>query len=314
MPLFTDVIDLAVASPHLNLIEKYTFETKKSNVQIRVAANTEALLNGTYKIASGKSETFSRKTIGGSIVAYVYQPTAARKVIAIPFFAGQHTISLETNKMAKAKFALVGVARVSISDLKKLAVYFGKTVTPEEVENALVEKIKPSLTNMMTAAANAHIKVTTTNASVYEELKAIASEGMKDELMRKTLLDMGLMLLPSAIDLKLNPIGDSQDIIDAINAKYNEAALDSFEEAKKDKLRQQEIEDDMRNKQHEIDVINAQNTDTSNRNNNNTYNYNGQAPEPRPKPKAEKRFCTKCGKELDPKDIYCPICGTKAKE
>ncbi|MBO4540806.1 MAG: zinc-ribbon domain-containing protein, partial [Bacilli bacterium] len=126
--------------------------------------------------------------------------------------------------------------------------------------------------------------------------------------------NMGLMISASGIALWLNPIGDSAEVIEAINARYNQAALEEFDEAKIEKAREWEKEDKMIDNQHEIDIINAQNTNTQNRNDSNTYNYNGNVPNQEihvhNKGAAnQKRFCTVCGTQVGANAKFCPNCG-----
>ena len=315
MSLFTDVVELSMRDPSRNLIEKFAFDAKKPNIEFVIDPSCDAIVNGVSPIAGGQRMSFSRKVIGNSISVCLYSKAVNRQVVSIPFFAGQHTISLEVMTTAKARFALVGVARVAVANPKNLVAYFNSTLTLEELENKLVESLKDSISTMMTSAASRHINSASTDKSIYENLSAIAADGIANTSMRKTLSDMGLRLMPDSIDLKLNPIGDSSAVIEAINAKFNEAAIGSFDEAAKDKQRRQDVEDEERRNQHEIDVINAKNTDTKNRNNSNSYSYNGKPPVEKPKKddKPKKRFCSNCGNELGPKDRFCSVCGTPAK-
>ena len=311
MSLFTKTIDVSVQNPQENLVEKNVYQIGKSNVELRVAAGCEALL-GAERIEQGQTRVYSRKVVGDPITVFVYPRSAAKQIITIPFWADQHTISLDVDPTAKVEFALVGVARVNVADLRRLALFFNKTVTAKEVEETLIQTLKPTLTSTMTAAARSHINSATTDVSIYAELRDIAKDGMSNNSLRGTLMDMGLILMPGSIDLRLNPIGESKKVIDEINRKFNEKALNAFDEEKEDKKRKQEIEDDLRAKQHEINLINAQNTDTHN----NNYTYNGKPPVRDPEKKKEPAgpaYCPSCGNKVEPGDAYCSICGRKLK-
>ena len=315
MSLFTDKVDLGMADSREHLIEKYVFDVKKGTIQIHVKPGYEAIINGYDKIGPNQTNTYNKKTIGTTLTAFVYQKGSIAKPIIVPFFAGQHTISLDAHKTAKATFALVGTAKIEIDDYKALARYFDSTVTYADVEKELHENFKDAFSIHMTAAAKTYISSSSTDVSIHSDLKNIAKAGIQGSSLQNTLIDMGMSLMSSGISLRLNPVGNSEEIIAAINAKFNEAAFDEFDEAKADKQRQREIEDKKLDYQHEIDVINAQNTDTQNRNN--SYAYSGNVPKyPHGAPAAPdtgKRFCPHCGRELAPRDEYCPSCGTKTR-
>ncbi|MBQ9457247.1 MAG: zinc-ribbon domain-containing protein [Bacilli bacterium] len=317
MSLFTDKIELGMQDSRTHLVEKYVFDVKKGTVQIHVKSGYEALVNGFDTIGSNETNTYYKKTIGNSITAFVYQKGTIAKPIIVPFFAGQHTISLDTHKTAKATFALVGNAKVEIDSFKELARYFDNTISYADLEKEINDKFKEQFSIAMTAAAKSFINSASTDVSIHSELKNIAKAGISGSAVQNTLLDMGCIVMPAGITLRLNPIGDSEEVIAKINAKFNEAALEEFDDAKKEKQRQWDKEDKQMDYQHEIDVINAENTDTHNRNDSHSYNYQGNVPkyphgEPREK-QPKKRFCSNCGRELAPTDTFCPSCGTKTK-
>ncbi|MCR5491301.1 MAG: zinc ribbon domain-containing protein [Bacilli bacterium] len=312
MPWFTDVIELEMKDSRNNLVEKYTFDVRKRNIQIKVKPGYEAIVNNT-KFLGGQTQDFTKKNFGDSVIAFVYQPARLNDPILIPFFAGQHTVSLDTHKTAKAKFALVGEASVEVADYMALARYFDATISLQDVENRLNEVFKDPFSTQVTAAAKTHINSASTDVSLYSELPAIAKDASHGSAAKK-LFDMGLVLGSRGIAMRLNPIGETSEIIDRINDAFNNKAMEQFDEEKIEKLRGWEIEDRNAANQHEIDVINAHHTNTSNQNTSNTYNYNGNVPqqpvqEPRQQPK--RHFCPNCGRELQGHEAYCPDCGNK---
>ena len=319
MSLFTDKIELGMADSRTHLLEKYVFDVKKGTVQIHVKPGYEALVNGFDTIGPNETNTYYRKTTGNNITAFVYQKGNVSKPIIVPFFAGQHTISLDTHKTAKATFALVGTAKIEIDSYKALARYFDNTLTYDDLEKEINDKFKDAFSIQMTAAAKSFINSASTDVSIHSELKNIAKNGVSGSALQNTLLDMGCMIMASGISLRLNPIGASEEVIAKINAKFNEAALEEFDDAKKEKQRQWEKEDKQMDYQHEIDIINAENTDTHNRNDSHSYNYSGNVPKyPHGAPREherepKRRYCSNCGRELAPNDTFCPSCGTKAK-
>ena len=133
MGLLTDRITLQMDDSRKNIVEKYVFDVKKMNIEIAVTTGYEALVNGNIKISSGERRTYSKSVLGKTITAFVYQKGRVIEAVSIPFFAGQHTISLDTDKTAKATFALVGNAEVEVDDLRALSHYYDNTVSLEDL-------------------------------------------------------------------------------------------------------------------------------------------------------------------------------------
>ena len=324
MGLFTETIDLKMADSKSNIIEKYEQDVHKKNVIINVAPGYKALINGGITVTSGESEPFKRTGPGGlgdRVVAFVYLQSQITRPLVIPFFAGQHTISLDANKTAKVKFALVGEATVEISDMKAVIKYFDGTVSYRDAEKEVMDKLQKELSSLMAAAAKGFINSSSTDVSIYADLKDIAKAGLSNSTLRQLCMDMGVTMTSSGISLRLNPVGNSSEIIDKINDKFNEQAMESFQEDKKREEKQWEREEKLIDNQHEIDVINANNSRTENKNNSNTYNYNGNTPPAQhhhhdgDAPRAERaRYCASCGHEIGPKDAYCPMCGAAVKK
>ena len=318
MSLFKDKIDLKMMDSKRHIIEKYDFDVRK-DVVINVESGYEAIVNGS-RVMPGQSQPFAKKALGNKIVAFVYQKTRMGRPITIPFFAGQHTISLDSNKLAKVTFAVVGDALIEINDFPSLIKYFDNTVGYEDVEKELMDKFQKPLSTQMAAAAKTYINSASTDVSIYNNLKDIAKAGLSNPTLKQMTFDMGLMIMASGINLRLNPVGDSADVIARINEKFNERAMDSFDEEKELRQKQWDREEKLIDNQHEIDIINAEHTGTTNTNNSNTYNYNGNVPNNAPHPQQPHhqqqqapRYCTKCGRQLEPGTIYCPVCGTKVQ-
>lgn len=318
MSLFTDRIELTMMDSKKHIVEKYDFDLRKSNIEISVAPGYEALINGTLRISAGQKEPFKKKDIGDKVTAFVYSKKHSARPISIPFFAGQHTISLDSNKLAKVTFAVVGDAIVEINDIKSLIRYFDNTVGYEDVEKELNDKFKPALSTQMAAAAKMYINSASTDVSIYANLKDIAKAGLSNATLKQMTMDMGLFIISSGINLRLNPVGESSDVIARINEKFNQRAMESFDEEKAQAQRQWEREEKLIDNQHEIDIINAEHTGTTNTNNSNTYNYNGNVPQnPHPQQPIQQqpttRFCPKCGKQAANSDVFCSVCGTRLK-
>ena len=314
MALFTDKIDLSMRDSRNHILEKYVFDVKKRNVEIKVLPGYEAIINNLITIGPNQTKVFDRKTVGESLTVFIYQKATNLRPLSIPFAAGQHTISLDAQKTAKVRFALVGTAQINIMDYKELARFFDNTLSYEDIEKELIENFRPALSAQMSAAAKTHINSASTDVSIAGDLREIAADGVRNSALRATLMNMGLMISASGIALWLNPIGESAKVIEEINARYNQQALEEFDDAKTEKQRQWDKEDRQMANQHEIDVINAQNTNTQNRNNSNTYNYNGNVPRQEvhvhEKRKAP-RYCPICGCKLDEDAKFCPKCGNK---
>ena len=317
MSLFTDKIELTMNDSRAHLIEKYVFDVKKGSIQIHVKPGYGAIINGSEKLGSNEVANFNKKTLGNTVTAFVYQKGTTPRPIVIPFFAGQHTISLDTHRTAKASFGLVGDAKIEIDDFKTLSRYFDNTVSYADVEKELDEKFKPALCAQVTSAAKTYINSQSTDVSIHADLRNIAKAALAGAALQNTLNDMGLLVMASGLTFRLNPIGNSEEVIAAINARFNEAAMEEFDEAKALRAREWKKEDKLIDNQHEIDIINAQNTNTRNQNNSNTYNYNGNVPKYAQDPNANNnqqiRYCPHCGAALARDDKFCSSCGRKVK-
>jgi hypothetical protein len=226
----------------------------------------------------------------------------------------------ETNAPLIATLDLIDVENQGIENgiKQSAAIRFlaklGSSLRDEDIEKELIDNFRPALSAQMSAAAKTHINSASTDVSIAGDLREIAADGVRNSALRATLMNMGLMISASGIALWLNPIGESAKVIEEINARYNQQALEEFDDAKTEKQRQWDKEDRQMENQHEIDVINAQNTNTQNHNNSNTYNYNGNVPRQEvhihEKRKAP-RYCPICGCKLDEDAKFCPKCGNK---
>lgn len=316
MALFKDKVELSMSDSKKHVVEKYVFDVKKGTIEIKVASGYEAIINGTEKIGPNQTRTYSRKAMGDTITAFVYVKSTNLRPLSVPFVAGQHTISLDAKPTAKVRFALVGTAQVEIADYKDLCRYFDNTLSYEDIDKALLETFRPALTAQMTAAAKSHINTASTDVSIFSDIRAIATAGLANSTLKMTLMNMGLIMSASGVSLWLNPLGDTNEIIDKINAKFTEAAVDEFDEAKADKKRAWEREDKLIDNQHEIDVITAEHTHTHNEHTTSDHSYSGTGPkevhvhEGRGKRKAT-RFCSTCGSRLKEDADFCPNCGNK---
>ncbi len=314
MAFFTDKIELSMKDSRNHIIEKYVFDVRKRNIEIKVASGYEAIVNGIEKVGPNEKKVYGKKDIGDNVTAFIYQKSSNPRPLSVPFAAGQHTISLDAHKTAKIRFALVGTAQINIMDYKELCRYFDNTLSYEEIERALLDTFRPMLSAQLQAAAKTYINSASTDVSIANDLRAIAADGVRNATLKNTLFNMGLMISGSGIALWLNPIGDSAEVIEAINARYNEAALDEFDEAKIAKAREWDKEDRQMENQHEIDIINAQNTNTRNTNASNTFNYNGNVPKQEVhvhNGQSKKHFCPACGTQLNGNANFCPNCGNK---
>ena len=312
MGLLTDRITLQMGDSRKNIVEKYVFDVKKMNIEITVQTGYEALVNGNIKISSGERRTYSKSVLGKTITAFVYQKGRVIEAVSIPFFAGQHTISLDTDKTAKATFALVGNAEVEVDDLRALSHYYDNTVSLEDVRKTVEERFKAPLSDIVQAAAKQFINSASTDVSIYKDLLEISRAALSGSMLKSSLSDMGLSLRAKGISLHLNPIGDAPKVIAMINEQLNSRALENLAYDNPEAKRAREVEDQERANQHEIDLINANNTNTQNRNQTNTITSNGgpniivnEAPAPK------KKYCPNCGAEAAPGAKFCPNCGEK---
>lgn len=317
MSLFVQNITLGISNSDY-LVEKVTLpQLNKGKIDIMVKPGTVAVIDGVKYKGTKDPYKLSREALGtkkATPEAYLL-PDKMFDSISIPFFGGQHVVSISSLTTAKATFSIVGTATVEIADHKELAKYFERTITREDLVNELTATVKPHLSNEVNAAASKYITPETTEVTLRVALDNVAQDVMKSRKTASALFNMGLMISARGITMHLNALDDAEDKLRVINEALTCKALSSLDN---DLLDRQERELAAA-RQHEIDKIRAERTDlresTETKNINTNTNGNGKviinngspaAPQP------QKRFCTQCGAEIQNSSArFCPLCGAK---
>ena len=304
MGLFTQDLELRVEN-ELNIIEKKEIDLKKGNVNFKVVNDYVAII-GTEKLLGGKAYKYSKKAFGDSIIAFVYQNGKNFDNISINFTTGEYTVSLDTLENAKAKYCLNGTLTAEIFNYEKLAKYFNRTVTRDDIVEELQNTVRDSFATEVRAVASKYITANSTANSVYLDFDNIKKEIAKRDISAiNKLLQMGLDLSSSGIALKLTPVDETETLVDRVNNKINQNALDALDDIKDDKLRSQRLEEKEMDQKHEINKIRAEHTTI-------TENYGNISPNENNEEKKEAvKYCSNCGAKLKLDVNFCPVCGKR---
>ena len=303
--------------------EKYLIEKTalpplvKDKIDLSVAPGTVAIVGGTTYKGRETPYKLTREVVGlkrAATDAYLY-PDKPFDGIAVTFFGGQHIVSVSSLPSAKAKFSIVGTASLEISDFRDLAAYFKRTITKEDLAGEINKNVRTHLSNEVSAAASKYITSETTEVTLRGALENIASDVMKSRKTASLLLNMGLILSPRGISMHLNALGDAENKMQRILDALTDKALESLDNDILDRAERELAAQ----RQHEIDLIRAAQTEIKEetKNINTTTNGNGkiviQKPEKNEsKAERERQFCPECGAKLTEKEgKFCPFCGKK---
>ena len=322
MGLFTQDIKLALSKGEY-VIEKVTLPPiKKKNIDLSVAPGTVAIINRQAYKGQGFAYKLTDVAIGASkgteLVAYLY-PDKMFDNIPITFFGGQHSVTLSSavSGFAKAKFSIVGNATLELSDYRDLATHFDRSVTKQDVIDEVNKNVRIHLTNEVSSAASKYIVEGTTEIVLAGKLNEIAADVMQTRKAATVFMQMGLMLSQRGISLHINPLEEADEMFKKLQEALMRREMEGFD---RDRLDREERERQAQ-RDHEINLIRAQNTTREESDNTNTINNNGApvtapAPQanPAPTPQAQssgQKYCGECGAKLKPGAKYCNACGAK---
>ena len=318
MGLFTEKIFLKSSGPQY-VVEVQEIDLKKKNVIIEVQRGYTAVFNDDdSNPIMGESNKLPSKLFGKTAKVYLYPTSQKFETIAIQFHAGQYTLSLAARPEAKVKFAINGVANVRLRDYVAMARHFDRSITREEIEAELKSRFMQPFQSDVAISANSAITPDTTDQNVYTKLRQITADAVNSSTARTLLVRMGLTITEGDVVLRLATDETGRETIDEIIKKFNEHAIDSFDEEDRQRRRAERVDDEERERAHEINVITAERTTTGNTNTTSHVSYEGVAPTRgeaagRAAPvKPGARYCPECGAEIsNPRAKFCPDCGAK---
>lgn len=319
MGLFVQNITLKL-SDNKYLVEKVDLPSlDKGKIDLTVANGTVAIIGGSKYKGREVPYKLTRDIIGSKRAgaeAYLY-PDKPFEDITVSFFGGQHVVSISSLPKAKAKFSIVGSATLEISDFKDLALYFDRSITKDELIEEINKTVRSHLSNEVSIAASRYITADTTDNNLRAALANVSDDVMKSRKTASILMNMGLILSAKGISMHLNALDDADDKIKAINDALLDNAIDSLNDAKRDR----EDREKAAARQHEIDMTKAQKTDfrdytdTKNINTNTTGNGNVIINNPKDTDTArigKVAYCPNCGQKIAQNAAkFCPNCGQK---
>lgn len=233
--------------------------------------------------------------------------------ITLHFFGGQHQLSISSLPAARAKYAIVGIATVEITDYKELVNYFKDSMTRDELVEEIDNALRQHLSNEVNVAVSRFITPETTELNIASVLNEVAKEVVKSNKTKMLLNNMGLILSSKGISMHLNPIDDTEEKVKTINDKLTDKAIASLD----DDLRNRDADDLAVARKHELDMLLAKNTTTTNSNINvnksgsgNVTINNKNASGNTDKKHRDKRSCNYCGKKIIGEEAkFCTYCG-----
>lgn len=288
---------------------------KKEKVNVTVLPGTIALIGGVKYKGQEMPYKLVREVVGNkknATTAYLL-PDKLMDSISVPFFGGQHVVSISSLPSAKAKFSIVGTATVEVADFKELANYFKRSMTKEELVAEINANLRGHLTNEVSMAASKYITPTTTEVTLRAALDEVAKAVISSKKTASALMNMGLILSARGLSMHINALDDAEDKIKLINDALADKAIANLDNDLLDRAAD-ELE---RARNHDVNMVLAKNTTTRNNNNNDTIttNNNGNAPVVinkggnQPKQQGGKNFCPNCGNKITGNGRFCPNCG-----
>ena len=293
-----------------NIVERKVLDLKKGTIVVKVEENTMAIM-GTEKLIGGQTYKYSKKAFGDTVTVLVYQKNRSFDAISFNFTSGEYTMSLDELEGAKAKYCLNGTVSVELFNVEKIAKYFNRDVTVEDVVKELQNTVREAFATEVRAIASKYITANTTVNSVYQEFDNIKKEiAGKNMAAIQKLIQMGLDLSSAGIALKLTPVDNTEELVNRVTKKINENALEQLDDIKADKERAQRLEEKEMDQTHEVNVIRAQNTTISETKVDSNVPLNGDAADEATKEK----FCKHCGTKIALNAKFCPNCGRNVEE
>lgn len=286
----------------------------RERLNITILPGTVAVLGGVKYKGQELTYKLSRIVVApkGSATSVYLFPDKMVDSITVPFFGGQHMVSISSLPLAKAKFSIVGSATVEVADFKELAYYYKRSMTKEELVADINANLRGHLSNEVAAAASEHITPETTEVTLRAALNDVAKDVISSKKTATALMNMGLMLSARGISMHINALEDAEDKMKLINDALMDKAIASLD----DDLLDRAADALAASRKHDIDMTLAKNTTTSNTNSNITTTANGNAVVVNAKDNSSdgggKKFCMNCGAKIpNDKAKFCPGCGNK---
>lgn len=314
MGLFVQEIVLGLSDEKYILEKVELPKLTKDKIDLTVSPGTVALISGVKYKGQEMPYKLTRDLVGSKATqtTVMLYPDKMFDVVTVPFFGGQHMVSLSTLNLAKAKFSIVGNASIEVSDYKDLAVFFNCTLTRDELVEKIKQNVRMHLSDEVRTTASKYIKPETTEVDLSATLNDVARSVLNSRITSSKLMNMGLMISPRGISMHVNALDDAEETMKAINIALADKAISSLD----NDILDREERETAAARQHEIDLIRARNTDINESVNTRNVNTNGKvgnvvindSPAPAGE-QGERKFCPYCGAKLVTSGKFCPECG-----
>ncbi|MCR4898183.1 MAG: zinc ribbon domain-containing protein [Acholeplasmatales bacterium] len=307
MGLFKQNIYLKIDDEN-NIVEKKDLVIKKRKVDIKVESGVQAKI-GAENLIGGETYPYSKKVFGKTAVAFVFRKDKNYDSISFNFSTGEYTLTLDELEGAKAKYCINGTATCELFSIERLAKYFNSNVSMNDVLKEIQETVRDSFVADAKMSIGKFINSDTKSSDAYNEFVKIRKDIVTSNTSSiQKINQMGLDISESGIVFKLTPVTDTEELVDKVNTKLQQNAIERLDEVKSDKQRNQRLEEKEMDQVHEVNVIRAQNTSIT------ETKIEGNNPKDEEKEEKDTKFCKFCGVEVPVKAKFCPKCGRNIEE
>ncbi|MCR5350629.1 MAG: zinc ribbon domain-containing protein [Acholeplasmatales bacterium] len=292
-----------------NIVEKKDLKIKKNKVDIKVESGLTAKI-GAEVLFGGETYPYPRKVFGKNAEALLFRNSKDYDSISFNFSTGEYSLTLDELDGAKAKYCINGTASCELFSMERLASYFNSNVSMDDILKELQQSVRDAFVADAKMSIGKYINSDIKTSDAYQEFEKIRNDIVNSNgAAIQKIRQMGLDLSPSGIIFKITPVTDTEELVEKVNSKLQQNAIDRLDEVKADKERAQRLEEKEMDQTHEVNVIRAQNTSITE-----TKIEGNQEEKAEKAEETETKFCKYCGAKVSKTAKFCPKCGRNIEE